>query len=167
MAPSQMAQSSTTSYAIRSPGQLDADNAITGAMAAVSAEDRAREQADARNASMLGYDAAWDEAVRYKGTPLDFRRKELADELEEGRYFVVLMAYDFRLMWKEKKAKLLWETRFSIRNRGNDFEKQLSAMSREASKFFGQNSGGLVRRALPVGHVEIGEQKVLDYVGQK
>jgi hypothetical protein len=163
MAPPTMAQSAATGYAIRSPEQIDMDNAMTGAMAAVSAENHAREQADARNASMLGYDSAWDEAVRYKGTPLDFRRKELADELEESRYFVVLMAYDFQMMWKEKKAKLLWETRYSIRNRGNDFENQLAAMSGEASKYFGQDSGGLVRKALPVGHVDIGEQKILDY----
>jgi hypothetical protein len=167
MAPPQMAQSSPTSYAIRSPEQIDADNAMTGAMAAVAAEDRSRDQADARNASMLGYDSAWDEAVRYKGTPLDFRRKELADELEQERYIVVLMAYDFQLMWKEKKPKLLWETRYSIRNRGNDFEKQLAAMTAEASKYFGQNTGGLVRMALPTGHVEIGQQKVLDYGTQK
>ncbi len=163
MAPPTMAQSAATGYAIRSPEQIDMDNAMTGAMAAVSAEEHARELTDARNASMLGYDTAWDEAVRYKGTPLDFRRKELADELEESRYFVVLMAYDFQMMWKEKKPKLLWETRYSIRNRGNDFEKQLAAMSGEASKYFGQDSGGLVRKALPMGRVDIGEQKVLDY----
>jgi hypothetical protein len=164
MAPSTMAQSSTTGYAIRSPEQIDMDNAMTGAMAAVAAEDHARELADARNASMLGYDAAWDEAVGYKGTPLDFRRKELADELEQDRYFVVLMVYDFQMMWKSKKTKLLWETRYSIRNRGNDFEKQLAAMTGEASKYFGQNTGGLVRKALPSGRVDIGEQRVLDYV---
>jgi hypothetical protein len=77
------------------------------------------------------------------------------------------MAYDFQMMWKEKKAKLLWETRYSIRNRGNDFEKQLAGMTGEASKFFGQNTGGLVRKALPIGHVDIGEQRVLSYDGQK
>jgi len=119
MAPTQMSQSSATSYAIRSPDQIDADNAMTGAMAAVSAEDRAREQDD------------------------------------------------FHLMWKEKKAKLLWEARYSIRTRGNDFGKQLAAMTQEASKYFGQNSGGIVRKALPAGHVEIGEQKVLDYGSAK
>ena len=38
---------------------------------------------------MLGYDSDWDEAQVYKGTPLEFRRKELVEELEEKRYFVV------------------------------------------------------------------------------
>jgi hypothetical protein len=166
-APLTIAQASTTSYAVRSPAQIDMDNAMTGAMAAVSAEDRARDLADAKNASLLGYDGEWDEAVTYKGTPLEFRRKELVNELEEGRYFVVLMAYDFQKMWREKKPKLLWEARYSIRDRGNDFEKQLAAMSQEASQYFGRNTGGLIRKELPQGHIEIGEQKVLAYGSQK
>jgi hypothetical protein len=165
-APLQVA-SSGTSYAIRSPDQIDPDNAMTGAMAAVTAENHTRELADARNASMLGYDAAWDQAVAYKGTPLEFRRKELVDELEQDRYFVVLMAYDFQMMWKDKKPKLLWEARYSIRDRGNDFEKQLAGMTEEASKYFGQNSGGLIRKELPVGRVDIGEQRILAYGSQK
>jgi hypothetical protein len=165
-APMADSQTSATSYAIRSPDQIDLDNAMTGAMAAVAAEDHTREVMDARNASILGYDGEWDQAVAYKGTPLEFRRKELVNELEEGRYFVVLMAYDFQKMWKEKKPKLLWEARYSIRDRGNDFEKQLAAMTQEASQFFGRNTGGLVRKELPVGHVEIGEQKILAYGSQ-
>ncbi|HEY1791645.1 MAG TPA: hypothetical protein VGG34_01900 [Opitutaceae bacterium] len=162
-APTQIASSAAGSYAIRSPAQIDLDNAMTGAMAAESAEDRAREQLDAENAAMLGYDAAWDEAVAYKATPLEFRRSDLVDELEEGRYFVVLMAYDFQLMWKEKKAKLLWETRYSISQRGNDFSKELAAMSLDASKYFGRDSGGLIHNDIPVGRVEIGGAKVVAY----
>jgi hypothetical protein len=167
MAPPTMAQSSTTSYAIRSPAQIDMDNAMTGAMAAVEAENHARDQEDAKNASMLGYDSDWDEAQVYKGTPLEFRRKELVEELEEKRYFVVLMAYDFQMMWKQKKAKLLWETRYSIRERGNDFSRQLAAMTQDAASYFGRSSGGLIRKALPSTHVEIGAPKVLDYGNQQ
>jgi hypothetical protein len=153
--------SNSTSYSISSPEQVDIDNAMTGAMAAVAAEDHSRELIDARNASMLGYDTAWDEAVAYKGTPLEFRRKEIVSELEEDRYFVVLMAYDFQKMWKEKKPKLLWEARYSILDRGNDFSKDLAAMTEEASKYFGQNTGGLIRKALPEGRVEIGQERVM------
>jgi hypothetical protein len=153
--------SNSTNYAISSPAQVDLDNAMTAAMSAVAAEDHSRELVDARNASMLGYDTAWDEAVAYKGTPLEFRRKEIIGELEEDRYFVVLMAYDFQKMWKEKKPKLLWEARYSIRGRGDDFERDLAAMTDQASKYFGQNTGGLVRKALPEGHVEIGQERVM------
>jgi len=61
------------------------------------------------------------------------RREDLVDDIEHNRYFVVLMAYDFQVLWKQRKHKLLWETRFSIREQGNDFEKVLPAISRYAS----------------------------------
>jgi hypothetical protein len=167
MAPTQMTQSSTPGYSVNSPEMVDMDNAFSGAMAMVAAEDRDRDLLDALNASMLGYDSEWDKAVSYKGTPLEFRRRDIVDELEHQRYFVVLMAYDFQMMWKKKKAKLLWETRFSIREQGNDFSKQLAAMTQNAAGYFGRNSGGLVRKEIPEGHVDIGEQKVLDYAAPK
>ena len=160
-APFTMASGPVTNYAIRTPEQIDLDNAMSGAMSLVAAEDRSRDELDARNAAMLGYDGAWDEAATYKATPLEFRRDQLVTEIEEGRYFVVLMAYDFQLMWKQHKAKLLWETRYSICQRGNDFEKQLYEMSRQASAYFGRASGGIVREEMPNGRVDIGPEKVL------
>jgi hypothetical protein len=166
MAPNQLIQTGAN-YAINSPAQIDLDGAFSGAMAAVAAENRDRDLLDARNASLLGYDAELDLAVAYKGTPLEFRRRDIVDELEHRRYFVVLMAYDFQMMWRRKKTKLFWETRYSIREQGNDFGKQLAAMTQDAAGYFGRNSGGLVRKELPEGHVEIGEQKVLDYGTQR
>jgi hypothetical protein len=166
MAPNQLIQTGAN-YAINSPAQIDLDGAFSGAMAAVAAENRDRDLLDARNASLLGYDTELDLAVAYRGTPLEFRRRDIVDELEHRRYFVVLMAYDFQMMWRKKKTKLLWETRYSVREQGNDFGKQLAAMTQEAAGYFGRNSGGLIRKALPEGHVEIGEQKVLDFVTQK
>jgi hypothetical protein len=167
MAPTQLTQSGTPGYAINTPAQIDLDGAFSGAMAAVAAENRDRDLLDARNASLLGYDTELDLAVEYKGTPLEFRRRDIVDELEHRRYFVVLMAYDFQMMWRKKKAKLLWETRYSVREQGNDFGKQLAAMTQDAAGYFGRNSGGLIRKSLPEGHVDIGEGKVLDYVAQK
>lgn len=38
-------------------------------------------------------------------------------ELNEERYFVILMAYDYQHMRREKKPKLLWVTRLSLRAR--------------------------------------------------
>jgi hypothetical protein len=89
------------------------------------------------------------------------------NEIEENRYFVVLMAYDFQLQWKQKKHKLLWETRFSIQEHRNDFKLALPAMARDASRFFGQDSHGLIRQPLPEGHVTLGEPKVLEYEPEK
>jgi hypothetical protein len=70
-------------------------------------------------------------------------------------------------MWKEKKHKLLWETRFSIRQRQHEFDKDLPAMAEYASKYFGQDSQGLVRESIPFGHVDIGDLKSLGTVPGK
>ena len=131
------------------------------AMGAVEAENRMRDKEDALNASIRGLRFLVPQtADSARTSPLDIFRQDMLDELENDRYFVVLMAYDFQLMWKEKKHKLLWETRFSIRQRQHEFDKDLPAMAAYASKFFGQDSQGLVREAIPLGHVDIGEMKL-------
>ncbi len=141
---------------------------LTTAIAAVAAENRIREHEDYLNVKMLGYDSWWDATSgEHRGTALAIRRQDLLDEIEEDRYFVVLMAYDFQLLWKEKKHKLLWETRFSIRQRSHEFDKDLPAMAKYASQFFGRDSNGLVRTEIPLGHVDIGEVKTLGEVPGK
>lgn len=147
--------------------QADSDNNLTGAMAMVAAVNRNRDQADAQIASLLGYDSWWSETAALRGTPREYRRQDLINELESDRYYVVLMAYDFQKIWKQKKRELLWETRFSIRQRGHDFDQQLTAMAQQASKYFGKDSHGLVRENLPEGRVELGELKTLGTVAAK
>jgi hypothetical protein len=149
---------------LRTKAEMRADNAMTGALAMVSAEDKTRDQIDALNAAMLGYDSWWNETAGFKSTPFEYRRQDMIMELEERRYFVVLMAYDFQMMWKQKKAKLLWETRYSIRERGNEFDKQLAAMTSNASRYFGKNSAGLIHNVLPEGHVDLGPLKEIPMV---
>ena len=161
MAPAQIAQGSMYSYQVRSPEQIDLDNAFTGALAAAAAEDEQRAQLDAINANMLGYDSVFSGTAQVRGTAFEFRQRDLTEELEARRYFVVLMAYDFQLMWRQKKAKLLWETRFSVRERTSDLSGQLAAMAASAARYFGRDSGKLVHAPLPEGHVDMGPIKTL------
>lgn len=112
----------------------------------LAAENRMWITTSEQNARMLGY------------------RSPLDAELQRYRYFVVLMAYDLQAMSKQKKAKLLWEARFSISEHRNQFDKQLAAMVVNASRYFGQDSHGLIHRKVPEGRVEIGEVKSLDDV---
>jgi hypothetical protein len=143
-------------------------DAVTAAIAAVQAENRMRDNMDRRNAMMLGYDSWWLQTFDApNGTPLEREKRDMLAELEEYRYFVVLMAYDFQLMWKDRKHKLLWETRFSIREHVNAFDKQLPAMALGASKYFGKDSNGLNHDALPEGLVELGDLKNLGVVPDK
>jgi hypothetical protein len=142
----------------------DADNAMSGAMANASAANRSRDEANDQIAALLGYDGAWSDSAKLRGTPLEYRRQDIGNELEEGRYFVVLMAYDFQLMLKERKHKLLWETRFSISQRRNAFDSVLPAMTKYASQYFGQDSDGLLRKSVPLGEVEVGPVKSIGEV---
>jgi hypothetical protein len=132
-------------------------DAVSASLGVMQAENQTRDQANLRNAEMLGYDAEWNELMGSLGGPAqDLKKSAMITELEEDRYFVVVMAYDYQLLVSSKKHKLLWETRYSIRQHTHAFNQQLMSMTEQASKFFGQDSNGLTRKPLPDGHVEIG-----------
>ena len=143
------------------------EDALTGALAAVGAENNLRNQADSRNAALLGFGSELAATQGLEMTAMKNRRQDLISELEENRYLVILMAYDFQELWKHKKHKLLWVTRLSVRERGTDFTKVLPAMVKYGSQYFGQESHGLLRKALPQGQVEVGEIKSLGEVPEK
>jgi hypothetical protein len=146
----------------------EADNALLAAQIGVQAENQRREDADMRNATLLGYDSWWIATnSAMGGTPLGHRRADMEAELEEDRYFVVLTAFDYPMLVKQKKQKFLWEVRFSIREHRNQFDRRLAGMATAASAYFGRDSGGLNQLYLPEGHVEIGPVKSLGVVTQK
>jgi hypothetical protein len=150
----------------RQPGE--ADNVLSSGLHQLDIENHRRDQIDFRNAMMIGYDAGGLVGTDYgkyiSHSALGWDRRDQMDEIEDNRYFVVLMAYDFQLLWKHKKHKLLWETRFSINEKHNQFDKALPAMVEYASKYFGQPSNGLKRNRLSEGHVEIGEPTVIEFL---
>jgi len=151
----------------KSADEMAADDRLTSALSAVVAENHMRDQSDILNVNLLGYDTWWDNTQKYVGTPLDFRRDDLVGEIEEDRYFVVLMAYDFQQLWWKKKHTLLWETRFSIRERHHAFDRDLPSLAQYASQYFGQDSHGLVHKEIPLGRVDIGEVKSLGEPSEK
>jgi hypothetical protein len=138
---------------------------LSSELTMLSMVNEQRDQTDFATAKLLGYDsdnAIGTEFGNYiRGTALHAMRDDLVEELEDNRYFVVLMAYDFQLLWKQKKHKLLWESRFSIRQRNHSFDKDLASMAKFASQYFGQDTHGLVRKTIPLGRVDIGELKSL------
>jgi hypothetical protein len=158
------AKASGSASALKAAGSsmADANGQFTEAIMLMQAENRQRRQEDMGNIKMLGYDS-WFEQTNWdsRGTAFEQSRRDMWDEIEQNRYFVVLMAYDFQLMREEKKHRLLWETRFSIRQQHHQFDKELPSLAKYASRYFGQDSGGLVRDRVPLGQVEIGEVKSL------
>lgn len=137
---------------------------LSGAMAMVAADNRARKGADSWNASLLGYDLG---PVAASGFALRNRRDDLVAEVEDNRDFVVLQVYDFQTLWKQRKHKLLWVTRLSVQDGGTNFSKALQAMLSGAPQYLGQDSHGLRHRSLSEGHVEIGDLKSLGVVPGK
>ena len=135
----------------------------------ILAENVERDHVDFMNARMLGYDSE-DLIGTYYGSTigntgmLAAHREDLINEIEENRYFVVLVAYDFQVYLKQKKLKALWETRFSINEPNNRFDKALPVMVQYASRYFGQDSHGLLRTKVPEGKVLIGEPKSIGEV---
>jgi len=120
------------------------------------------------NAKLLGFDsegsiqAISDPSTAYFGRSfrarmLDDVHADVLSAIEVNRYFVILRAYDFQPAWKQRKLKLLWETRFSLSERRHDFERDLPAMAQDASLYFGQDTYGLVLKPIPEGRVHVGE----------
>jgi hypothetical protein len=132
---------------------------LEGDVIALMADNRYREKLNERNAGILGFQ---DDLKRAYLTNFTTAAIDLVDDLQASRYFVVLKAYDFRLAWKEKRRKVLWETRFSIAQHGNDFGEQLAGMAQQASKHFGVHTHGLVRESLPDVQVTYGEARVME-----
>jgi hypothetical protein len=143
------------------------EGAVTSSFAVMAAENRMRDQADMRNAILLGYDTELASAQRMQQTAFRNRQSDLLAEIEDNRDFVVLQAFDFQAMWKHKKRELMWATRLSVRQRGTNFSSALPGMVIAASRYFGQESHGLLRESVREGQVEIGPVKSLGALAQK
>lgn len=120
-----------------------------------------------RNAALLGYRRSLDKERR-KAMP-STQELTMSVELAEERYFVVLMAYDYQFMRKEKKPKLLWVTRLSMRSPGNNFTEAFPALAFAGADIYGKSLDGLQRVRVNDREVEVkmGELEVLGTVGDK
>ncbi len=145
-----------------------ADDELLMANEGIQEENQRREDTDLRTATLLGYDSWWTQVNgAMGGTALGYRKADMQMELEEDRYFVVLTAFDYQKLVKEKKQRFLWEVRFSIREHGTAFDDRIKGMAELASNYFGRDSGGLHHDTIPVGTVEIGPVESLGVVPGK
>ena len=141
---------------------MDAQGELEGAMLFLLMENRVRDKINEGNARVLGYmdDINESNDIRRWAGGGD-RYNDLIADVEESRYYIVISAYDFPELLKYEKKKLLWQTRVSVRAPGNGFDDSFAAMLRGASKFFGQDTGRLVRGEEIKGTVEFGDLKYL------
>jgi len=126
-------------------------------------DNRARRLDDERNAVLLGYmkDINQVDDIR-RDAGFGDAYDDLMTDVEEARYYVIVEAYDFRATVREKRPTLLWITRISVRSPGTNFGDKVAGMLANASRYFGQESGHLVREKEREGQVTIGETKVVD-----
>lgn len=112
------------------------------------------------NAQLLGYDR------QFQKRDLSYNEEfELRTDLEDDRYFIIVMAYDCQKLINEGEYKLEWSTRFSVRSPGTNFEEAHFALGRAAASFFGKQLDTLERASVPFGRdveVGIGELEVVE-----
>ena len=124
-----------------------------------------RREADEYNAKVLGYVDEIndrDSPARFAGAGTAY--DDLIDDIENERYFFVISAYDFPTAVKTGQRKLLWATRVSVQAQGNKFNETAAYMLAKASKYFGQDSGRLIRQFDREGKVTLGELQVVGVV---
>ena len=118
----------------------------------------------ARNAALLGYARSLGKE-RHNLMPTA-AEQTMNEELNEERYFIILMAYDNLFRKGLHKQRLLWVTRLSVRSPGNNFADSLPAMSKVGADLFGHQLDELVRVKTPIqrGSVKLGEMEILGTV---
>lgn len=152
------AASAAFSAAQEAGGMADpsALNFELGAMATARAgvEDAVR-----RNAILLGYARVLDRERRaLQPTAIE---TTMVNELNEERYFIIVMAYDNKVRTKDHKSKLLWVTRLSVRSPGNNFVEALPTLAQVGADVYGRQLDDLVRVKTRLGTVKLHELEIL------
>jgi hypothetical protein len=154
-------------------GRTIGTNAFGGSELSQTLDGGEKDKIDTQNAKLLGFDSerVFDQGFDDPSNMMSNIRRQVhsgtIDAIEADRYFVILQAFDFQSLWKKKTIRLLWETRFSLDQRSHDFGKDLPRMAQIAAPYFGQDSRGLITKAVPEGKVDIGDVKSLGPVPEK
>lgn len=116
------------------------------------------------NAKLLGFDKALN-----KRNLSSSEERELREMLEDERYFIILMAYDWQKMLTEKTTELIWSTRFSLDSLGVSFADAYPALSRGAVPYLATTLNDLSknRTHLGTGKVKVGELEIVGEVDAK
>ncbi|HEY0865003.1 MAG TPA: hypothetical protein VGD97_12935 [Lacunisphaera sp.] len=141
--------------------------ALNSATSAMGMARQGVQDAVNRNAVLLGFARSLQRERQQMMTST--AEITMSNELNEERYFVILMAYDNQTRLKERRSRLMWVTRLSVRSPGNNFSEALPALARVGADVFGRQVDGLVRVKAPLGRgtVTIGELEVLGQAGEK
>ena len=101
-----------------------------------------------------------EEAFSRSGSRQD--EYEIKSLLQEGRYFVILNAFDYESV-RNGKPFVQWSTRYSIRAAGQNFENAIKDMNLVAADFYGKHLPKLTKKRVDDdSRVEIGDIEVIE-----
>lgn len=82
---------------------------------------------------------------------------------EEERYFIIVTAYDFKVLRETAKPRVLWVARISTRAAGINFNMAVTRLSSAGGDIFGQSTDGLAMQRVQKrdSKIEYGELKVI------
>lgn len=146
------------------PEEQESDD-MTAAVHHLMSEYRYRDLMNEHNARLLGYIDeinSRDNPSRWAGAGTTFN--DLMSDIEEARYYITISAFDLKQARDANKKTLLWTTRISMAQQGNEFEKKFAAMLATAKPFLGKPTDGLLRKYRPDARVDLGELKFLGTV---
>ena len=105
-----------------------------------------RRQLDRLNARLLGF----ADAVKSEPVPgiQSLAVNDVVEDLEASRYWVAVVALNFKTAVRSKSVEMLWSVRYNVRSRATNFAKALPEMTEFAALYFGRDSGGLVNPAI-------------------
>lgn len=136
-------------------GTIDAMQSLDFTMRASQNMQSGNQQSAYYKAQLLGMERAYSEQIS------STEEYELKSMLDEERYYIVLMAYDYP-QFKKGERNLLWTTRYSIRTLGQSFAEAVQDMNLIAGDYFGKNLKGLnKKRVSDKSRVEMGDIEVI------
>jgi hypothetical protein len=146
-----------------SPGVGGDPGAINMLLAEGDSSQQSAASAVRRNAVLLGYESTLEKFRHQLRLTPEAEDYDMFHELNEERYFVILMAYDNQTINNKPTPRPLWITRLSIRSPGRNFMETAPALSQVGADYFGRQVDGLVRvEAEKRGRVKLGE---IEYLG--
>ncbi|MBC2607999.1 hypothetical protein [Pelagicoccus albus] len=113
-------------------------------------------------AEILGFD---DDLAKERAKPFATTDEvRMLTQLQQERYLIVVMAWDFQELSKNNKKRLLWTTRISMKALGSSYKDAVLLMSKAGEAYYGNVSEGLETKVYKRDEykIELGDLEVVE-----
>jgi hypothetical protein len=100
-----------------------------------------------------------------KNLDLNMEKYPVIQAMEEDRFFIMILAYDYKTYARTHRKLALWQAKMSVRSNGTTLDAVLPVLAEAGGPQFGRETKRPVMTTieLPQGSVEEGEPKVVRY----